>query len=346
MKKHKTIVLVTLFLFILIIISLQLLQEISKDLKKSFKKHYVNNPNDFDINESPIRIKKENSLILDTLKPNSSMVLAGAYVHINSLGFRDYEYTLKKPENTFRIAVLGDSFTFGYGILLEDTYVKQLEKKLNNNSKKVYEVLNFGGNGGNTFLEAEYLNNTVLKFEPDLIIVGFFPNDAEAEYISDEEYCLKNKETLSRKNLITDSVIYNSLMDRFNSIKKKVELKTNFDDEDYYFLSLYEESKPGFVCFKEGLKRFSEISKETNIEIVFVIIPHVKRNPVYEFIYDKVGYLVNYYNLTQVNLYPTFEGYTHEDIIDKKSKHYNQLGNKIIADAIYNFLKKNHKEFN
>jgi lysophospholipase L1-like esterase len=32
---------------------------------------------------------------------------------------------------------LGDSFTFGWGVELEDTWVKQLEKILNKNVKKV-----------------------------------------------------------------------------------------------------------------------------------------------------------------------------------------------------------------
>mgnify|MGYP001609103083 FL=1 len=231
---------------------------------------------DFITDESPIRIKFNGTVLMDTLKPNSSMYLAGAYVKINSLGFRDYEYSLKKPNDVFRIAVLGDSFTFGYGIELEDTYTKQLEKMLNENSSQKYEVLNFGGNGGNTLLEAEYLEKKVINFEPDLVIVGFFPNDADYEYISDEEYCLKNNANFQEKNsFIMQSSTYNFLVDRYNSILKKQELNEGLDDSNYYFLNLYSEDNPGFNCFKEGVKKFSEISNKENTKIIFIIIPSI-----------------------------------------------------------------------
>jgi hypothetical protein len=38
---------------------------------------------------------------------------------INSKGLRDDETTYEKPEGTFRIVLLGDSRTFGYGVPIE-----------------------------------------------------------------------------------------------------------------------------------------------------------------------------------------------------------------------------------
>jgi hypothetical protein len=45
--------------------------------------------------------------------------------NINSHGLRDREFPLTKPTRTFRILALGDSFTYGYAIKLEETYVKR-----------------------------------------------------------------------------------------------------------------------------------------------------------------------------------------------------------------------------
>ena len=54
-------------------------------------------------------------------------------VSLNSLGYRDFEYSQERPNNTFRILMLGDSMTFGSGIdKIPDTYPKQLEVLLNN----------------------------------------------------------------------------------------------------------------------------------------------------------------------------------------------------------------------
>ena len=58
-------------------------------------------------------------------------------VTLNSLGYRDFEYSLERPNNTFRILMLGDSMTFGSGIdKISDTYPKQLEVLLNKDSKQ------------------------------------------------------------------------------------------------------------------------------------------------------------------------------------------------------------------
>ena len=49
---------------------------------------------------------------------------------INSHGFRDEETTHEKPKGTFRIALLGDSRTFGYGVNLDDHFSLMLERAL------------------------------------------------------------------------------------------------------------------------------------------------------------------------------------------------------------------------
>lgn len=50
---------------------------------------------------------------------------------INSFGIRDKEYSFVKPRQTYRILVLGDSFTEGYGLNIEHTFSKRLEFLLN-----------------------------------------------------------------------------------------------------------------------------------------------------------------------------------------------------------------------
>ena len=70
-------------------------------------------------------------------------------VKINSKGLRAREYEYVKSANTIRIAVFGDSFTFGEGVQNDETYPAQLEKlfkanrSINSQGRKV-EVINFG----------------------------------------------------------------------------------------------------------------------------------------------------------------------------------------------------------
>jgi lysophospholipase L1-like esterase len=98
----------------------------------------------------------------------------------NSFGFKDYEWKIEKSSNTYRIIALGDSMTEGVGVAINDTWPKQLEKKLNElNLSKKFEVLNMGKRGYNTYKELMTLKAIGLNYSPDMIILQYFHNDWE-----------------------------------------------------------------------------------------------------------------------------------------------------------------------
>jgi len=95
---------------------------------------------------------------------------------INSQGLRDVEYQPNKRIDTFRIAIVGDSFVEGVGVEVEDTFAKKLEARLNQSKgDHNYEVLNAGTAAYSPLLEYLVLKNTVLKYNPDLVILVFEP---------------------------------------------------------------------------------------------------------------------------------------------------------------------------
>lgn len=104
---------------------------------------------------------------------------AGVPVKINDLGFRDTrEYALAKPPGGFRILVLGDSVTFGHCATYETSYPYLLEQRLEAWRKEIdWQVWNLAVPGYNTADELAYLEEVGQRFDPDLVIVGFFPND-------------------------------------------------------------------------------------------------------------------------------------------------------------------------
>jgi GDSL-like lipase/acylhydrolase family protein len=104
---------------------------------------------------------------------------AGVPVHVNRLGLRDpREYDLAKGPNTFRILVLGDSVTFGHGSLYETTYPYLVEQRLRSWRPDVdWQVWNAAVPGYNTSQELAQLLEVGPRFQPDLVVVGFFEND-------------------------------------------------------------------------------------------------------------------------------------------------------------------------
>ena len=99
-----------------------------------------------------------------------------SYVRINSDGLRDREHTKAKPAGTFRIAVLGESFTEAMHVPMEQTFWFLLQQKLqqcNAFPGKQVEVINFGVSGYGTAQELLTLRQKVWAYSPDLVILAF-----------------------------------------------------------------------------------------------------------------------------------------------------------------------------
>lgn len=97
----------------------------------------------------------------------------------NRFAFRGREPSRAKPEGAFRVAMLGDSITYGHGLAGPETIPSQLEAMLDHSSTPA-EVLNFGVPGYSIIQEAEQVRVSVLGFEPDLAILLVCLNDWDA----------------------------------------------------------------------------------------------------------------------------------------------------------------------
>jgi lysophospholipase L1-like esterase len=96
---------------------------------------------------------------------------------------RDAEVSPGKPDDVLRIAFLGDSFTFAWGVEVAQGYADLLEGLLQQRlaaagDNRRVEVLNFGVPGYNTATEVACLEHKALALKPDLILLQYFFNDA------------------------------------------------------------------------------------------------------------------------------------------------------------------------
>mgnify|MGYP001386815693 CR=1 FL=1 len=116
--------------------------------------------------------------IIYELKPDLSVKFQGVDVAINSHGMRYRDVPLEKKEGTYRVALLGDSFVFGWGVEQSKTFAsifeKELPKYINKNN---VEVLNFGVPGYSTFQEVAKFVAKDHLFKPDAVVVYFIDND-------------------------------------------------------------------------------------------------------------------------------------------------------------------------
>jgi hypothetical protein len=133
------------------------------------------------------------SLPIDTYHPilgwypvtNAKNIPYGkSFISFNQTGIRGQKiYSKKKPQGTTRIAVFGDSYTFGEDVNDEETYSAQLEKLLPQS-----EVLNFGVHGYGIDQMALRLQQDGFAYHPDYIILAFIYDDLNRTLIGFRDY--------------------------------------------------------------------------------------------------------------------------------------------------------------
>ncbi|MCH8860441.1 MAG: SGNH/GDSL hydrolase family protein [Thaumarchaeota archaeon] len=118
-------------------------------------------------------------------------------ININNDGFRGSEIQKEKPDDTYRIIMVGGSTTFGLKMLSEHTIPAHLQEKFNQlNLEKRVEVINAGIHGYNSNDELNLIKKKIVYYDPDLVIIYdgsndiFFPYDSKliAYDIGDSRY--------------------------------------------------------------------------------------------------------------------------------------------------------------
>jgi len=311
-------------------------------VNRQYCQHYY----DYDgvLPRSLYRLVEESNLIYDLI-PNAREVLYGKEIRINSYGMRDEETTTKKPENTFRIAVLGDSVTFGYGVSKEESYPDILEKKLRDNAvgDKKIEVLNFGVMGYGMNQNLFVLEHKIFDFEPDVIILGHHLND-----IWDEGTVIIAPPLFIR--------FLNSHSSLFSCLNRKgalgaLVLSVTDESENKPLKEMYRantttgENSASWNEYKKTFEKISQISKEKETPVMIVLLPVWNElNDDYEFksIHEELDRTIRDVGLYSLNLAPS-ESVWYEDamgyrISPKDTDHPNVKGHAKIANAIYDKL--------
>lgn len=100
-----------------------------------------------------------------------------AFIKISNDGLRDREHPRKKPHNTIRIAVLGDSMAEAMQVPAEASFwsiVERQAKECKAFGERDVEVLNFGVSGYGTAQELLTLRNRVSGYAPDVVVLAFY----------------------------------------------------------------------------------------------------------------------------------------------------------------------------
>ena len=116
------------------------------------------------------------------LVPSATGMFKGTTVRVNQWGMHDQEYSMERPKDIVRIALLGASHTMGSGVEREMTFEAILEERINQSSRKGgirCEILNFAVYGYNPIDQLRVFEKKVLGFKPDVLLFVGHPGDAK-----------------------------------------------------------------------------------------------------------------------------------------------------------------------
>jgi len=99
-------------------------------------------------------------------------------VAISPQGLRDVPHTYDKPPGVLRVLVLGDSFVEAMHVHLEETFTRRLETLLDGiGANRRVEVISAGVSGWGTASELLWLRDEGAKYNPDIVLLHFYPGN-------------------------------------------------------------------------------------------------------------------------------------------------------------------------
>lgn len=289
------------------------------------------------------------------------------FVSTNQKGLRDSrDYDYKKPQEIKRIVVIGDSISFGNGVDLEDSYIEHLR---NSFAEENVEIINLGVPGYG--INNEYVSFILegQKYEPDLLMIQYGVNDW-GTYQLDEENRIKvdfnhsfvadengflidyEKQSIVRsihlfllRNLRSYSFIYtksrNFLTTAINFVRGKPVGVPGY---------ILQEENPEYQKNYQGYYNLlKDLKDKTDAKIAIFAGPLPQ--DLLEADKIKEEYKLDYtpdFRQTQKNLKRASEElgidfidmeYDKKDIFLEVDNHWNEKGNKLVAETIYEPLK-------
>ena len=212
---------------------------------------------------------------------------------------------------------------------------------INQTSRKI-EVINGGRGGFDTSQEVDYLKKRGIKFQPDIVILEYFINDATRmdPHKLVIQRIQEDNDEIENNSIITASCLFRSVK---NIIKKHYSTKEIIKD---YHDSYYEKNdlwKPNM----ESLLELKTISEQNNLTLIVVIYPVLygldEESHPFSDIIEKIDSFLKKNNIDSYSLLPYFYGYKDTGLwINIYDSHPNEKANDIAACAIRDILLDNY----
>ena len=190
----------------------------------------------------------------------------GPPIATNHLGFREREVGPKAP-GRYRIAIVGDSLTWGQGLDERERFSAVLGQSLGSR----YEVLNFGIPGNNLPEHLQVLDQA-LAVSPDYVLLQLYINDFEMPGMErPAPHALLPWPSLDG-SMLRSSALYDMVNDAWSQLQERTGLVEPY--VRYMDRSLRDPNAPDSRRAFEMLRQFVERARAARVESGTVLFPN------------------------------------------------------------------------
>lgn len=270
----------------------------------------------------------------DTNYTLASKIWHHQFWRLNSLAFRDREFSASDMEGKFKIGLLGDSFTSAGGIEKEDD---RFSGRLGELLGEDYYVMNLGFEGLDTGLELEKLK--AFPYDLDLLVYVWYLNDIHQSAF---------KAGLSFENFKIEGFQYEPSLnpfDLFYSLNYWFWLEPRSEKNDRYFEFLQQaydmpEALSNNHADLQAMKAFCE---EREIRFGVLMFPWLNDVAGSRFGADIFEEWLIKDSIPYLDLIPDLQSYRLEElVVNENDFHPNSKIHRIAGDKLYEFLENSH----
>jgi lysophospholipase L1-like esterase len=260
-------------------------------------------------------------------RPNSQMRLMGVDVKINSNGLRDREIPYERTGPARRILMLGDSFTEGWGVPFAQTFSKRVERLYADHGASA-EVINMGVGNYNTIMEVSYFLSEGYKYQPDVVVLNYIPNDAEP---------IPPHAQPNMAMRACYSCVF--LLSSTDKLLRELSLRPDWES---YYRDLYGDGNgKGWIDAKASIGKLAEYCKVHDIRLLIAHLPDIHGFEPYPLqrVTDLLERTARENGADFVDVMPDLKGHDSAKLwVSPTDAHPNSLANEIIANALFRKL--------
>jgi len=260
------------------------------------------------------------------------------FIPENATVLTDRAYPPTKAPGTVRIAVVGDSFSFGPYMQFDDTFSKRLERWLNLNTEQpAVEVINYGVPRYSTSHEVAVVERAI-KAGADLIVLQITLNDPEIK---------PYRPTGLLVDETTGNVaVTNPILRHWRSLGYVVtRFKNTATHREYvrYFFKLFE-GKKTWRHFTDSLNGIVKRCADAGVPLVATVFPLFghpvnKDYPFYP-LHEKVAGALQERGVSSLDIAEHYRNMPLDrlQVIPIADRHPNEIGHRIAAEAMLPWL--------